>query len=221
MRLNSEERKIWWTSDIHHYHKNICYGESSWPDRENDCRKFDTTKEMSRHMIEQINKYVGQDDLLFFGGDWSFGGIENVWNLRKQLIVRDIIFIEGNHDQHITKNRVLPNCHYDKVSDIIVDGPNPNTYGDERDAMFDVRAKELFTEVHKYLELTIDGRTVMVFHRPIEDFHDQRGRVIHLHGHTHGKLPKKERRLDFGIDNAFLLFGEYRPFSWEDVLKYA
>lgn len=221
MRLNSEERKLWWTSDIHHFHKNLCYGETAWSDKENDCRKFETTKDMSRHMVEQLNKYVGQDDLLFFLGDWSFGGINNVWNLRKQLIVRDIIFITGNHDQHIIKNRILPNCHYDKVSDIIVDGANPNTYGDGRDDLFNVEARDLFTEVHDYLEVTVDGRTVMMFHRPIEDFHDQRGKVIHLHGHSHGKSPKIDRRLDVGIDNAYLLFGEYKPFTWEEILKYA
>ena len=211
--------KIWWSADIHHFHKNLCYGETAWPDKENDCRKFATTKEMSRHIIDQLNKYIGQDDLFFFLGDWSFGGIENVWNLRKQLIVKDIIFIPGNHDQHIIKNRILPNCHYDKITDIKVDGPNPNTFGDDRDSLFDVEAKNLFTEVHNYLEVTIDKRTVMMFHRPIEDYHDQRGRVIHLHGHTHGKLPVKPNRLDVGIDNAFKLFGEYRPFDWNDILR--
>lgn len=215
MNLKSEDRKLWWTADIHHFHTNICYGESRWDNKEKNCRKFDTTKEMSRHMISQINKYVGQEDLLFFLGDWSFGGIDNVWNLRKQLLVQDIIFILGNHDQHIVKNRILPNCHYQDMADnkiIVLDG---------KDDLYPVNAKDLFTEVHDYLEITVNGRTVMMFHRPIEDFHDQRGRVIHLHGHSHGNCPKKERRLDVGIDNAYLLFGEYRPFSWEDILKYA
>ena len=84
LKFNSKERNIWFTSDTHYWHKNITYGVSVWPDKENNCRKFNTTQEMSSHIVDQINKYVGQDDVLFHLGDWSFGGIQNIWNFRRQ-----------------------------------------------------------------------------------------------------------------------------------------
>jgi calcineurin-like phosphoesterase family protein len=212
-KFNTKNNKIWFSSDIHHFHKNLCFGETRWDNPELNCRMFDTTKEMSQHMIKQLNKYIGEDDIFFFLGDWSFGGIENIWNLRKQLKVKIIYFIIGNHDHHIKRNKILPNCHYKDLDDndiLILDGP---------DELYPVNAKDLFTEVHNYLEIVVDGRTVMLFHRPIEDFHDQRGKVIHLHGHSHGNCPIKPNRLDVGLDNAYKLFGEYRPFDWDDILR--
>ena len=38
---------------------------------------------MSQHIVEQINKYVQQDDILIHLGDWSFSGIEIIWNFKK------------------------------------------------------------------------------------------------------------------------------------------
>lgn len=45
---------------------------------------------------------------------------------------------------------------------------------------------------------------------------------IMLHGHEHGAinhLNENCRRLDVGIDSAYKIFGEYRPFSLEEVLE--
>lgn len=93
--------KVWFTSDSHYGHKNITYGESAWSNKETGCRRFDTTQEMSQHIVEQINKHVDQDDILIHLGDWSFGGIENIWSFRKQLNVKTIYLCAGNHDKNI------------------------------------------------------------------------------------------------------------------------
>ncbi len=48
--------------------------------------------------------------------------------------------------------------------------------------------------------------------------------AIHLYGHSHSSaeegLDKKfpgRRSMDVGIDNAYRLLGEYRPFSWDEI----
>lgn len=42
--------------------------------------------------------------------------------------------------------------------------------------------------------------------------------AYHLYGHSHGSLPNDwGRSMDVGIDMAYKLFGEYRPFAWEEV----
>ncbi len=215
LKLDSNKTNIWFSADIHYWHKNICAAESVWTNPKENCRDFSSTKEMSRHLVEQLNKYIGQDDVFIFLGDWSFGGMENIWNLRKQIICKNIYFITGNHDTHIRNNKTLPNCKYTFVSnslaweDTILDG-KPAT---EKDCP--VRAKELFTEVTEVMRLIIDEVEIVGSHYPYEDWREQ----IHLHGHTHAKLPIKENRLDVGIDNAFKLLGEYKPFSWEEVKR--
>lgn len=191
-----DPKKIWFTADTHYWHKNITYGESNWENKETGCRRFNTTQEMSRHIVEQINKYVQQDDILIHLGDWSFGGIENIWNFKKQLIVDDIYLIVGNHDNHIRKNYLLPNPEVNHT---------PSQY--------------IFTVVDDYLEIMIDKKLFCCMHYPIEEWNDRHHKAFMLHGHQHGNNTYKKGRLDVGIDNAYKLFGEYKPFSYEDIMK--
>ena len=214
LRLDSKKNNIWFSADIHYWHKNICLADTVWNNPEQNCRDFPSTKEMSRFLVDQLNKYIQQDDLFFFEGDWSFGGIENIWNLRKQLICKNIYFISGNHDSHVRNNKILPNCKYvfksNNISweDTIIDGAP----GSEDCT---VRAKELFLDVQESMRLIIDGVEIILSHYPYESWREQ----IHLHGHTHSKLPIKSNRFDVGIDNAFKLLGEYKPFNWEEIKR--
>lgn len=56
---------------------------------------------MNRAIVDSVNSNVKKSDTLYFLGDWAFGGKDNIWKLREQLLVKDIIFIRGNHDKHI------------------------------------------------------------------------------------------------------------------------
>lgn len=212
LKLKSTVNNIWFSSDWHYWHKNMCYADSIWSDKETSTRRFPSTQEMSRHIVSQINKYVKQDDILFFLGDWSFSGDENIWNCRKQIVCENIHFIFGNHDHHIVNNIVLPNCKRTKpYGGIIVDG---KCIGDDYPDY--VEAQTLFKSAQHYLEVQIDKQLVCLMHYPIASWNRQ---FLHLHGHTHGNYPTKENRLDIGIDNYFKLYGEYKPFSWEEVTK--
>lgn len=191
-----DPKKVWFTADTHYWHKNITYGESVWANKETGCRRFDTTQEMSRHIVEQINKYVGQDDILIHLGDWSFSGIENIWNFKKQLIVDEIYLTIGNHDNNIRKNYLLPNPDVENTP-----------------------AQYIFAVVDDYLEIMIDKTLFCCMHYPIEEWNDRHHKSFMLHGHQHGNNTYKKGRLDVGMDNAFKLFGEYRPFSYEDIMK--
>ena len=46
------------------------------------------------------------EDTLYHLGDWSFGGIENIWNFRKRINCKNIYLVPGNHDHHIKKNKL-------------------------------------------------------------------------------------------------------------------
>ena len=187
---------IWITSDTHYWHKNICKGSSVWQDK-SGCRDFDNPKEMSEALVNSINKYVQQDDTLYHLGDWSFGGIENIWEFRKQIKCKNIYFVPGNHDHHIKSNKILPNC-------II--------------RTFNLNSKDVFTEVLPELtKITIDKKEVILCHFPLEEWENMDRGSIHLHGHSHHTkdytdLNMYTKRMDVGMD-----WEEFRPYSWEEI----
>lgn len=211
-----EGKKIWFTSDIHYWHKNITYGDSVWDDKEVSCRKFNTTREMSLHMINQINKYVKEDDILFHCGDWSFSGIENILNLRKQLNVKTIHHINGNHDHHISDNKLIKNYFIGVNSDEIV---HDKDIDDLKDHYAPLYTKQLFTTVNDYLEIKIGKQLIVLSHYPFQSWRDISKGSIHLHGHTHGNINSIKNRLDVGLDSAFKMFGEYKPFGFDNIIE--
>ena len=98
---------IYFTSDTHYAHKNIVLGLSRWEDK-SGCRDFKTLEEHNNKIVDSINSVVGQEDILYHLGDWSFGGVENVFKFRERIICQNIHLILGNHDENIYKNR--DNC---------------------------------------------------------------------------------------------------------------
>lgn len=72
-----------------------------------------------------------------------------------------------------------------------------------------------FDAVHQgYAELHLDGVHIILCHYPLQTWHDMNKKSIHLHGHCHGKLTKKTRRLDVGVDSH-----DYRPWSLSEVFQ--
>ena len=105
-----KDRKVFITSDTHYGHKNICRGVTDWrlPDGGipmDQTRDFDTIEKMNERIIQNINSVVGEDDVLFHLGDWSFGGFENVQKFRDRILCKEIHLILGNHDTHIENDR--------------------------------------------------------------------------------------------------------------------
>lgn len=230
------EQKIWFTSDAHYGHKNICRGVSNWwnndlPEEDQrgtyaeflaGTRDFPTVEKMNESLVDNINKYVGEDDWLVNLGDWSFGGEHNIWEFRKQIKCKNIVFILGNHDHHIANNKTLSNCFWNDTGkeEYIADEPE-HTYGDFRDEFFKVSAQELFESVHSYLELTVvspKGKvTYNLMHFPLAVWNKAHHNRIMLHGHCHANFQHEGRSLDVGVDKAYEIFGEHRPFSQEDI----
>lgn len=81
--------KIFFTSDTHFGHDNII----KFCDR-----PFKDIEEMDFKLIENWNKKVPQDGLVFHLGDFAWGGYE-VWKKVRDQLNGDIILIKGNHDQ--------------------------------------------------------------------------------------------------------------------------
>ena len=210
-----DKDKLWFTADTHFGHKNIVSKESNWENK-SGCRDFLTKEEMSQNIVESINKYVKEDDILIHLGDWSFGGIENIWKYRKQIVCKNIYLTLGNHDNSIRKNYILPNVYRSEpYSSILLDGKG--IYQSDSEYPDYVEAQSLFTVVDDYLEMIIDKELFCCMHFPIEEWNDRHETSYMIHGHQHARNTYKKHRLDVGLDNAYKLFGEYRPFSYEDI----
>jgi len=106
MRIKLEQhQQLYFTSDTHYMHKNICRGTTSWSNADDFTRDFDTLYQMNDRIVNGINSTVGQDDILFHLGDWSFNGFERIEEFRNRINCRNIHLILGNHDHHIERDR--------------------------------------------------------------------------------------------------------------------
>lgn len=204
---------IWFLSDTHYNHTNMCYGVSSWEKKEKSTRRFNTLEEMNDAIVKSINDCVKEDDEIYFLGDWSFGGIESIYTFWKRIICKNIHFIPGNHDNNIKKNKELPNCHYEDEYDIFVDNPPHNNSSI-------AGAQDLFRNILPELTtITYNKQKFVLSHYPLEQWEDMDRGSIHLHGHCHGNINNceintKYRRMDVGMD-----WKEFRPYSIEEILE--
>jgi calcineurin-like phosphoesterase family protein len=98
-----EGQKVFFTSDSHYSHRNICKGETAW-DGTRDQRDFPDLTSMNNDIVNNINRCVGEDDIMFHLGDWSFGGKDQVYEFRRRIKCKNIHLIVGNHDEYIVEN---------------------------------------------------------------------------------------------------------------------
>jgi calcineurin-like phosphoesterase family protein len=181
---------IWITSDTHFGHTNIVGPEiSSW---KSGYRDFKSLHEMNMALVDGINKYVKEDDVLYHLGDWSFGGVQNILQFRKYIVCKNIHLILGNHDQHIVDKEVK------------FDDTSFNPF-------------ELFSSVQDVLHLKLGKTEVFLSHYSHRVWNGSHKGVIHLYGHSHGSIPDYGRSMDVGVDVSYKMFGEYRPFNIGDI----
>jgi calcineurin-like phosphoesterase family protein len=161
------------------------------------------------YLIDRINETVGENDTLWHLGDFCFGPRnrleEFAWNLRKRIRCKNIFLCWGNHD----RSGIAP----------------------------------IFTRTYQEFTLNENGQRIRCAHEAkLVFYHSHRG-AWHLYGHSHTSADvqieeflakaaeegwehrfidslKDRRALDVGVDNAFRLLGEYRPFSFDDIRGY-
>lgn len=199
---------IWFTSDTHYGHINICRGASSWMKRLTDegkeptqeeidefhrqTRDFASVEEMNNAIVDNINACAKEGDILYHLGDWAMGGVANIPEFRERLNCQTIHLILGNHDQHIAKRTEF---------------------------------QEMFASVQTTLgypatkKTKIGGTRFMMCHFPWLVWDKHMHGTIHLHGHSHGSLKNeqfyKRKVMDVGMD----AHPEFRPFHIDEIRK--
>jgi len=177
------------TSDHHFNHARII---------EYANRPFSNVDEMDAEMIDRWNSVVGEYDTVYHLGDFTLGDRETAKRYFRQLNGRI---------------RVLANFwHHDKKW-------LPNMVGfsefvSKNDFLVEIRHPIVVLEFKKK-----HSQVIVLSHYPQLVWDRKHYGAIHLFGHSHGRTKGGPGSMDCGVDNAYKLLGEYRPFSLEEVVR--
>ena len=173
-------QQIFFTSDTHYNHSNICAATTKWEHAQDVTRPFSSLELMNQTIVDNINWAVGEDDILIHLGDWSFGGFERIKEFRDQIKCKNIHLVLGNHDHHIRNDKDGIRSLFSSVHDYL---------------FLDIRVPMWKNEVAKF--------EFICMHYPIASWDGMNNGVPHLHGHCH--LPPHHRiaagkAMDIGVD---------------------
>lgn len=93
--------RVWFTSDLHFFHKNILKFQA-----DAGTRLGADVEEMNRLMVAKWNSQVAQNDRVYILGDVSFGNAEQTRSILVRLNGKKHL-IYGNHDKVIQSDRKL------------------------------------------------------------------------------------------------------------------
>lgn len=214
----SDTQKVFFTSDPHFAHRNICVGLTkwvqppytyeTWPDAslrrqfcmDNAVRDFQDAETMTSAVIDEINRMVGPDDILFVLGDLYNGKIKKkdfteAASTLDRINSDHMYVIWGNHDYEFGL----------ASSDVI---------------------RKRFRGAGDLGSVTVRGWHFILSHYRISDWPRKIHGSVALHGHSHGMLPVltgthegAERCMDAGLDAVYKATGELRPLSVEEIIQ--
>ncbi len=193
-------QKLFFTSDTHYNHKNICRGVTDWRTADDkipvdQTRDFPNLDKMNATIVNNINEVVRQDDILVHLGDWSFGGFDSIKEFRDRIMCQNIYLAYGNHDHHIENNR-----------------------NDIQNVFTKTFQYELLRVKYPSIGMAVGGTYEFIInHYPICSWHDMNKGRFHLFGHVH--LPPHQklmggRSMDVGMDGNNL-----KPYYALDVIR--
>lgn len=143
------------------------------------------------YVLKQINAVVEPGDTLYHIGDYCFGP-------------------RGRVRQHASWLRDQINC-----KTIYLIWGNHDRY----------EISSVFTKTYTEYTGRIQGQKVYLHHAAKAVWYGSHDGGWNLYGHSHGtaedyldKILPNRRSIDVGIDNAFRVLGEYRPFSFNELL---
>lgn len=206
------------TADLHLGHGNILKycKRPGLDDRELDMLKngvdFKVSREsvhrMNDYLIEGINKVVSPSDRLRILGDFCFCDrkylSKDVHSYLGRIKCKEIHLVYGNHDEDgNTEDGEVGS--YDRNQDI----------------------GQYFATACHYDEMRMNGQKIILFHYAQAVWNKSHRGSWMLCGHSHSTLNPwlnqhmaSAKILDVGVDNAKLLLGEYRPFTFDEIKKY-
>lgn len=161
-----------------------------------DNRPFDNVEQMNEQLILNWNSVVEQEDEVYYLGDFGMGASEDkLFNILQRLNGR-IYYIFGNHDKVVKRSRrMLGRFIWAKdLAEIIIADPDAPK-----------------------------GRqSIVLCHYAMRVWNKSHHGSWCLYGHSHDSLDKEivwGKSMDVGVNSAYRILGEYRPFSYDEIKK--
>jgi calcineurin-like phosphoesterase family protein len=160
-------------------------------------RPFSSVHEMNKKLTSNWNKTVNKNDSVYILGDLVIKPKEAPKFLQK--LNGKKFYILGNHD-----------CRAEKYI---------RRWEEENDSKLVEEVSHFaFFKMNKNL-FSLCHYAMRVWNKSHWNSSSCSAKSYQLHGHSHGELPPLPFQLDVGVDNAFKLLGEYRPFSLDEILS--
>lgn len=151
---------------------------------------IESIKRMDDALIEGINKTVGENDTLWHLGDFCFASKNEYYQKAREL-----------------RERI--NC---KHVNIIWGNHDNRVIADLFENNFDLHS------------IRIGKQLVVLCHYAMAIWDRSHHGSWHLYGHSHScaenrldQLFPGRRSMDVGVDNAYKILGEYRPFAFDEI----
>ncbi len=179
MNTKYDANDVYFTSDTHFSHYNIMKYTS---------RPFNTTHEMNEAMIENWNKVVPANGIVFHLGDFAWKQVETWKEIREKLNGK-IHLIYGNHDEKLLK----------QIKDLFEEITNYK----------EINIDDLDSTYSNGLQ------NIVLFHYPIRSWNRMFHGSFHLSGHCHPKTQQAnehEAWMDVGVDA-----NDFTPVSYQQV----
>lgn len=156
--------RLYFTSDTHFGHNNII-------DYQN--RPFKDADEMDETLIENWNRVVPENGIVYHLGDFALSSSERAGKILDQLNGREIYLIKGNHEHSALALHSNPSLSIKR-----------------------------FSWIRDYFELKVSRQIqLMLFHYSMRVWNKSHHGSWHLYGHSHCSLPSLGKSLDVGVDN--------------------
>lgn len=201
-------RDVWFTADTHFGHKKIpfyakrrfCLNEEEastldfiWQNKNIESGwspSWESIARMDDYLIKKINENVKKNDILWHLGDFCSGRKNEIGEVARRY--RDRIECE---------NVFLVIGNHDRPE-----------------------IRDAFSASYEAHDLKVGSKHIVLSHYGHAFWNKSHAKSWHLYGHAHGSaeewLDKNmpgRLSMDVGVDNAFRVFGEYRPISFKEI----
>jgi calcineurin-like phosphoesterase family protein len=179
IRKNLDGNRLWFYADPHFFHRRIGEYDSQFT--------FNNVNEMNEAIVNNHNKVVQAQDIVYILGDVSLGRAKETEELLSRLNGK-LVLIKGNHESTVMKSASC-RSHFVEIVD--------------------------YLEITVVEELAPRGRNhINLFHYSIHQWNMIHHGAWHLHGHSHGK-DNYDKTLK--IMNVGIMLNNYRPFSYQQI----
>jgi calcineurin-like phosphoesterase family protein len=193
LKLNTKEHNIFFISDLHWDHDK----DFIWQKR-----GYSSVQEMNSHIVDSWNKTVTENDIVFNLGDYTVRDDDSKKSLFlfETLKCKKHYFLNGNHQSGVKQIYKAAMAELSLPPEIVECYPlevgNVVFCGD-------------------YLEISVNGKIIVLSHFPIASWRQISDGAIHVHGHCHCNLKEvMKNRIDVGWEF------KKKPVSFKEIIEH-